>query len=125
MIVLDASALLAFLFQEEGSQRVGEVIEESCMSSVNLTEVIGRFVRDGHSVVEVMDRLSASPVEFVPFLSEDAAVAAALIPLTSAQGLSLADRACLSLAITRRLPVCTADRVWQQLDLDIGVRVIR
>lgn len=125
MIVLDASALLAFLFREEGSGRVAQVIAESCMSSVNLSEVIGRFVRDGQSAVEVVTRLTASPIEFVPFLSEDAAIAATLIPVTSAHGLSLADRACLSLAVARRLPVYTADRIWSRLNLSVGVELIR
>ncbi len=125
MIVLDASALLAFLFREEGSSRVAEVIAESCMSSVNLSEVIGRFVRDGQSAVEVVERLTASPIEFVPFLSEDAAIAATLIPATSAHGLSLADRACLSLAVARRLTVFTADRAWSELDLNLGIELIR
>ncbi|TNF79191.1 MAG: PIN domain-containing protein, partial [Gammaproteobacteria bacterium] len=117
MIVLDASALLAFLFREEGSERVAEVLGESCMSAVNLSEVIGRFVRDGHSAVEVAERLKTSPIELVPFLSEDAAIAATLIPATSLHGLSLADRACLSLAVARNAPVITADRVWRRLDL--------
>ena len=125
MIVLDASALLAFLFREEGGNRVAAMISESCMSTVNLSEVVGRFVRDGQNAVEVINRLAASPIEFVPFLVEDAAIAATLIPVTRDLGLSLADRACLSLAVARRVPVYTADRAWSGLGLTLDIEVIR
>jgi PIN domain nuclease of toxin-antitoxin system len=40
-------------------------------------------------------------------------------------GLSLADRACLALAKQRGLPVLTADRIWQTLDLGVAVVLIR
>jgi ribonuclease VapC len=46
-------------------------------------------------------------------------------PLTKAQGLSLADRACLALARRLDIPVITADREWAGLDLDITIRLIR
>ncbi len=45
MIALDASALLAFLFREPGHEMVAQKLEESCISSVNLAEVLGRFAR--------------------------------------------------------------------------------
>jgi len=38
---------------------------------------------------------------------------------------SLADRACLALAMERRLPVVTADRAWSGLGLDLDIQVIR
>lgn len=47
MIVLDASALLAYLFEETGHQVVAQYIEDACISTVNLCEVAGRLVRDG------------------------------------------------------------------------------
>ena len=125
MIVLDASALLVFLFRESGHERVGEVIAESCISSVNLAEVIGRFTRDGHNADRVFERLRDSPLEFAPFLGEDAAIAASLVPQTKPLGLSLADRACIGLALSRSLPVITADRVWQTLQLPVRIETIR
>ena len=48
MTVLDASALLAFLFREPGHEAVTTVIGDCCISTVNLSEVLGRFARDGH-----------------------------------------------------------------------------
>ena len=125
MIALDASAALAFLFGEPGAERVAELLDDSCMSTINLAEVIGRFARDGHDPRDVLQRIAESPVELVPFLAEDAALAAALIPTTRPLGLSLGDRACLALGLARRIPVCTADQAWLEVELDIGVEVIR
>ena len=125
MIVVDASALLAFLFGENGADEVRTVLSECCMSSVNLSEVLGRFARDGHDVHPILTQLLATTVEFVPFREAEAAAAAALVPATRTYGLSLGDRACLSLANLRQLPVLTADRVWSDLDLGLEIRQIR
>jgi PIN domain nuclease of toxin-antitoxin system len=125
MTALDASAVLAFLFREPGGEKVAEVIEGSCLSTVNLSEVLGRFAKDGHDAHLVGRRLGAAGLEMVPFLAEDAALAASLRPQTDPLGLSLGDRACLALAMARGIPVLTADRQWGALDLGIEIRLIR
>jgi PIN domain nuclease of toxin-antitoxin system len=109
-MVLDASALLAFLFQEEGSPVVAAALEGSCMSAVNLSEVLGLFARDGKDTRIVAHWLRQLPVEIIPFSRDEAVEAAALRAQTDRHGLSLGDRACLSLALNRGLPVLTADR---------------
>jgi len=86
VIALDASALLAFLFREQGAEHVLAHLSESCLSAVNLAEVIGRFVRDGYDAHEVLARLATSEVELVPFTPEQAAIAAKLLPKTSRLG---------------------------------------
>ncbi|MGQ0799171.1 MAG: type II toxin-antitoxin system VapC family toxin [Pseudomarimonas sp.] len=125
MIALDASALLAYLFSEPGSETVTEHLAACCLSSVNLAEVISRFVRDGHSPELVHQQLVSSGIEIVPFLSEDAALAAGLLVHTQKFGLSLGDRACLALALRRNITALTADQVWSKLDLPIAVQQIR
>jgi ribonuclease VapC len=125
MIVLDASALLAFLFREKGHANVARHFGSCCISSVNLSEVIGRFVRDGHDGDAVLRRLEAAPIEVVAFDSRDAVMAASLLPATRAAGLSFADRACLALAKRRAIPALTADAVWGSLDLGVAVQLIR
>jgi PIN domain nuclease of toxin-antitoxin system len=125
MIAIDASALLAFLFRERGHERVGAVIETACLSAVNLSEVIGRFVRDGHDARTVMQRLTSTTIEIVPFTTADAALAASLVMQTRALGLSLGDRACLALALARRIPAVTADRAWARLHIGIDIQVVR
>lgn len=125
MIALDASALLALLFREAGHATVGAYLPESCLTTVNFSEVMGRFARDGHDVQQVWQKINASPIKIIPFSEQQAVIAAALLPYTKSFGLSLADRACLSLAVDRGIPVITADRVWLELEIDIDIRVIR
>lgn len=125
MIVLDASALLAFMFRESGHEQVATVIDDSCISAVNLSEVIGRFVRDGHDALTVLRRISGTAIEVVPFGDSDAAIAAALVPKTRSHGFSLADRACLALALSRGVAAVTADRAWVEVDVGVRVQLIR
>lgn len=125
MIALDASALLAFLFRETGHEQVVSFLNDSCLSTVNLSEVIGRFVRDGYDAHLVLKQIMTTAVEIVPFSPEQAKIAATLQPQTRPLGLSLADRACLSLALERNIAVLTADRIWQEVSAGVEVIVIR
>jgi ribonuclease VapC len=125
MIVLDASALLAFLFREPGHETVAGEIGRACISTVNLAETLGRFARDGHDPEPVSRRLSASTLEIVPFSSGQALLCARLLPLARALGLSLGDRACLALAMERGLGAMTADAAWSELDTEVDVILIR
>lgn len=115
MIVLDSSALLAYLFKEPGGDRVLQVLPGSCMSSLNLSEVVARFLRDGHSVDLVTARLNQFPIEIVSFQRNDAYLAASWLEKFPHLGLSLGDRACLSLGKQRGARGLTADRAWAQL----------
>lgn len=125
MIALDASALLAFLFGEEGGDRVAAVIEASSLSTVNLSEVLARFARDGHDPYLVARRIASTPIELVRFEPPDAALAAQLIGPTHLLGLSFGDRACLALALARGVPAMTADREWAKLEVGVPIEVIR
>ncbi len=125
MIALDASALLAFLFREPGHGAVAAALAESCISAVNLAEVLGRFARDGHDPEAVLGRIAATEIDIVPFDAADAAVVADLVPATLGRGLSLGDRACLALARARAIPALTADREWAALALGVDIRLVR
>ena len=125
MIVLDASALLAFLFRETGHEVVGQH-EDACISTVNMSEVAGRFVRDGIDPAPLLDKISASTIQVVPFTLTQAIYAARLLQLTSRFGLSLGDRACLGLAHERGVAVLTADTVWVGLaTINVEVMLVR
>jgi len=125
VIALDASALLAFMLRERGHQRVGELLDEACMSTVNFSEVLGRFARAGQDVVFIAEKLLATGIEVVDFSAQQAVIAAALVPETHSTGLSLGDRACLALARERRIRAVTADKAWRRLNLDIEIESIR
>ena len=125
MIALDASALLAFLLRERGHQKVREVLEESCMSTVNFSEALGCFGRAGQDVRLIAKNLLAMPVELVEFSTDQATIAAGLAQMTREAGLSLGDRACLALARERRIPALTADQAWSRLQLGIEIQTVR
>jgi ribonuclease VapC len=125
VIVLDSSALLALLFFEPGCERVAEVVPRSCMSTVNLAEVLGRLARDGRALDEALDQIEQMGIVWIDFDRELAIAVAALLLPTMPSGLSLGDRACLALARLRDLPAVTADRAWAKLDLGIPIEVVR
>jgi PIN domain nuclease of toxin-antitoxin system len=126
MMVLDASAMLAYLFRESGCDLVASHIENACISTVNLSEVAGRFVRDGIDAAPIIRNIASTAIEIVPFTWEQALQAANLVPKTKPYGLSLGDRACLGLAKERNLTVLTADRVWATIvGIDVDILPIR
>jgi ribonuclease VapC len=124
--VLDASAVLALVFQEPGRERVDEAIEDGAyILTVNLAEVVTTLQQKGMSEARIRAILSTIRAQIVPF-DEDLAYRAGLLrSATRPAGLSLGDRACLALAERLGLPALTADRVWASVQLNIQVDVIR
>jgi ribonuclease VapC len=124
-VVLDASALIAFIKGEPGCDRVRDVLGDASISAVNFCEVIAKMTDYGRSAEEVTSQLDRLQLDILAFTSEDARVAAALRSTTRAAGLSLGDRSCLALAMRMGLPVLTADRQWSDLPVDVTVQLIR
>jgi ribonuclease VapC len=126
MIVLDASALLAYLFREPGHEVVAKYIEDACISTVNLCEVAGRLVRDGIDASPLIQHIENTTIEIVPFTQAHALQAAGFVPQTKRYGLSLGDRACLGLAAARNLTALTADVAWADIaGLEVNIVQIR
>jgi ribonuclease VapC len=126
MIVLDASALLAYLFREPGHEVVASYIEDACISTVNLSEVAGRLIRDGIDAAPLIQHIEKTAIEIVPFTQAHALHAAGFIPKTQHYGLSLGGRACLGLAEARNLAALTADSAWANVaGLDVDIILIR
>jgi PIN domain nuclease of toxin-antitoxin system len=62
----------------------------------------------------------------VPFTQEYALHSAHFIPKTKRYGLSFGDRACLGLAMARKLAALTADASWSDIDgLEVDIIQIR
>ena len=80
-VVLDASALLASLREEPGA------------------EVVKKSLSAGVDVEGMQEDLQALVMRVEPFLPVDGEKAGRLWPLTRQQGLSLGERACLSLGL--------------------------
>jgi len=58
--------LLAFLFKEPGHEQVREVLDDACISTVNLSETPGRLARDGHDPEPLAAGISQSEIEALP-----------------------------------------------------------
>ena len=127
MRVLDASALLAMLFSEPGGKLVARHLDEDdcVVSTVNYSEVIARFARDGHDAKTVDEQMIRLPFRLVDFDRQIARSSAALAPVTRVAGLSFADRACLASALQLDAVAVTADRAWGQISLPVTIELVR
>ena len=123
--VLDASALIAFLFGEAGADAVAARLPGALISAVNLSEVAARALEKGIPLERFDYELGRLPMGVVPFDASLAKLAATLKAPTRALGLSLADRACLALCLDRGLPVVTGDRDWAKAELDVELVLFR
>jgi PIN domain nuclease of toxin-antitoxin system len=124
--VLDASAVLAYLQREAGTEAIRLALQASaCMSTVNLAEVCAKLVGRGIGPAAVVDRLKALGLRVVAFTEDDAMASGDIFPETKELGLSLGDRACLALSKRLGAPALTADLSWTALDLGIEIRLIR
>jgi PIN domain nuclease of toxin-antitoxin system len=124
-VVLDASALLAFLQDEPGSGAVEDVLAEACISAVNWSEVIQKSMAAEVDVTGLRADLEALGLEVHDFTPEHAEAVGNLWPQTRRYGLSLGDRACMCLGMALKLPVMTTDKAWKKVNLPVQVHVIR
>jgi PIN domain nuclease of toxin-antitoxin system len=122
-VVLDASALLALINGEAGADRVRPLMAQSVISAVNLCETVHRLRRRGVPVETVTATLASLVSATIPFDESMAYVAASIHERTREQGISLADCACLTLALCRGVPAVTTEKTWEACD--VGVKVIR
>jgi len=125
VIVLDASAVLAYLHRELGADVVRRASNGALLSTVNFSEVLAKIVEHGGSVTAAARDIRAIGVSLQPFDEDQALIAAELRRITSAAGLSFGDRACLALATVRQAEVLTADRIWKALPLAVPVTLVR
>jgi ribonuclease VapC len=131
--LLDASALVAWLRDEKGSETVERLLRVSAISTVNLAESLERAsVTDWH-MADTIDDLRALGLAILPFEAEDAAFVPSLrkagrkLHGASKNGtaLSLGDCCCLAVAQRRKLAVITDDSAWASLDIGVAIHLFR
>ena len=85
-VILDASALLAYLRQEPGGEMVDGVLAESVMSSVNWAEVVQKSISAGVEVEGMLEDLQALRMKVEPFLPVDGAMVGTAVGTNAAAG---------------------------------------
>ncbi len=125
MYVLDASAVLALLYQEPGADDIAARLNGSLISSVNFSEVLQKASAESFDLDEVGALLRTMVDAVVPFDDRMAVETAGLWEQTRVAGLSLADRACLALTAAVSGVAVTTDTAWAKLELpDVAIHVI-
>jgi PIN domain nuclease of toxin-antitoxin system len=130
-VVLDASALLAYLHEEPGAEAVEQALAGGAwIGAANWAEVLSKVAVSGGEPEALIGALEARGIlgqalEVLPLLPEDGLTMARLRPSTKALGLSLGDRACLALGLRLGRPILTTDQAWGKLALPVDVRVVR
>lgn len=125
--VIDASALLCLLLAEPGARRVADALEtRTCLiSAINLSEVIAKLDEVGVPSRELEGLAASLRLEVAPFDERQALACGLLRKKTQSIGLSLGDRACLTLAEQCGAVALTADRAWSRAKVDVAVEVLR
>jgi len=92
--ILDASALLAYLQDELGSEVVDALLMYSVMNSVNWSEATQKAVAKQINISGMRTELEALGLAIIPFTVEEAELAAKLWKITRRHGLSLGVSSC-------------------------------
>ena len=123
--LLDASALLALIFDEPGSDRVQELLDDCEIHAVNLAEAARKLVSLGIPPKEVRTMLDQLDLHVISDLSNDEVFAVGALGAEAKRlGLSLGDCICLAVAEGRSKAALSAERVWMEVR-GCGARVVQ
>ena len=125
VVVLDASAVIAFLQGEPGSEVVGQALHsQRCVMSVaNQAEVIAKAMDRGAETEAIKTILADLAYSVVDIPVSDGEQAGWMRGVTRSIGLSLGDRLCLALAQRLKARVLTADRAWLGVSKALGLDI--
>ena len=126
-LLLDASAVLAFLQEEPGHDTVQQALQsQPCLvSAANQAEIVAKLLDRSVAPADVQAILADLAYAVVDITAEDGSQAGFLRAATRRHGLSLGDRLCLATAARLNAPVLTADREWLALGLPLDIRCLR
>jgi ribonuclease VapC len=126
-VVVDASAVLAWVFDEDGADSVEHVFSRAGISAVNFAEVlhIGSVRQYPPDLLEA--DLAAFGLGLLPFTGNEAR---RTLEVKAAEDrahvrLSSADRACLATGLSLGRPVVASDPAWKSLGLAVDIRQFR
>lgn len=129
-IILDASAILAYLQGEPGWEQIETCLRDasSCfVPAANQAEIIAKALDKNMAIVELNSILGSLGYQVIAHPPEDGEQAGRLRSTTREAGLSLGDRLCLAAALRLKAIVFTADRPWLNFaeTLQLDIRCIR
>jgi PIN domain nuclease of toxin-antitoxin system len=123
--VLDSSAVIALVRRERGWEKVSAALDRSVISAINLTESMTKLIRQGGEPRLVERLLRALDLEVIPWDEEQAWASRDLCALAWTNGISFADRACMTLARHLHLAAMTADLEWKKAGHGVEVYLFR
>jgi PIN domain nuclease of toxin-antitoxin system len=122
--ILDSSAILAWLQEEPGHERVSTLLPDGIVTAANWAEILQKARQHGADPHEVGLLLRSLGLDVVDVTGEDGERAARI--WKKGLPLSLGDRLCLAVAIRLQLPAVTTDTVWSKASIDdVEVEVLR
>jgi ribonuclease VapC len=110
VFLFDASAILAYLYNEDGADFVEERLSAGVVSAANWSELAQKVMQNQCDWLQYKSILGALNVRVEPVTIVDAELAAGL--WKAGNGLSLGDRLCLATAQRLNAIVVTADTAW-------------
>ncbi|KJV91651.1 type II toxin-antitoxin system VapC family toxin [Rickettsia bellii] len=116
-ILLDTSAVITLLKKETGYKLIEEIIANSSISSVNLSELVSVLVRTNIPMHEIDKIITDIVPTIIPFSKEIAIEAGKLTSFTKQYGLSLGDRACIATGMYHNMIIYTTDKIWAELKI--------
>jgi PIN domain nuclease of toxin-antitoxin system len=125
VIVFDSSALLCYAKKERGVDQVKPVVDTALINTVNWAEVLQKILHFGINISEFSNEMALIGLTIIPFLAEDAELAAQLYDACKPYGLSLADRCCLATATRLNATVMTTDQDWSKVGLPLDIIQLR
>lgn len=125
-VVLDASAIVAWVLKERGWQTVDRLLEVAVAPASVLVETLYRVRERGHRLPssQLHDDLLGLGIQVEPVTDADTVRAAELISDSRAadgdKSLSLGDGLCLAVAERLDLTVTGGDQHWSTCDLHVA-----
>jgi PIN domain nuclease of toxin-antitoxin system len=114
--LLDASALLAVIFEEPGAETVRDILDDCEIHALNLAEAVRKLVDYGASPEDAQANVETLNLAILDgFGAEQAFEIARLAPEAKRLGLSLGDCVCLTVAERHGATAVTADRAWGRI----------
>ena len=133
-VVLDASAVSAWVLHERGADVVDRLLPAAIIPAANLTEVLYRAPERGHGMTmeQLGAHLLAKGLEVESVTRDDSHRAAELIRYSRDnprdqrdRGVSLGDGLCIAVAERLELPISGGDRAWEHLPMNVNYHPFR